>query len=445
MEGNNQQTSGVGFSGVLEYLALAASVGGTAATVVTKQAVWAAAPLSLALLCNLVNRRRIEQAAQQHAKATQTQIQRLITEKGHSSASGVDLAPIQQQLTQLQTQDHNLQQSLDQIVQQLPASPNLEKNTALEAEVSRLSTIVAQLQANPEAAIAPVAFAPEQLGPEIHSIVAPLQAQLEALQTQMNAMPAVSPHPQTAPSATIASSAPGADTISRLQTQVGDLENQLGSVLDDLAAGLANIPALVEQNVKQHLGSGQVPSHPATSAHVESQAPLEIGTEMPQAAAVIPDPFTTIEHPIEHPLTADATPDPQETAALEELPTVSSEPDLFDLAMAELPQEASTEVNPFAPVTTEMPQAAAVSENPFAMAATEELPTVGSEPDLFDLAAAELPDIKTEATSDLSSLDDLFLDDPSAGTSSAETLTSDGTPDWDLLLAELDTDSPKNS
>lgn len=126
MDKNTQSSEGVASKSpldLLEYVALIGSVAGSAAAIATQSIAYAATPLSLAVLVNFANRRRIDQLSLQNSRAARVQVQQIseqlqsvqnqlqISAGGASSAVMPDLQPLQANLGQLQQQYDGLQSS----------------------------------------------------------------------------------------------------------------------------------------------------------------------------------------------------------------------------------------------------------------------------------------------------------------------------------------------
>lgn len=88
-----------------EYIALVGSAIGTIAATLSSQVTYAAAPLTLALSLNLVNRTRLEQQTRQHTTAEIAQVHQLVDSLHNQvtalPSQAIDLKPIYKAISQL--------------------------------------------------------------------------------------------------------------------------------------------------------------------------------------------------------------------------------------------------------------------------------------------------------------------------------------------------------
>ncbi|MBD1925142.1 hypothetical protein H6F74_02420 [Trichocoleus sp. FACHB-90] len=119
---------------------------GTVATAVSQQAVYAAAPLMVALSLNAINRHRFQQQTQQYTKSAIAEVHHVVESLHHQRhtlppAKTVDLNPINQSLAQLAQQFDNRPelgqiQELKDALSSLPHPLELEKVIACQIEKS---------------------------------------------------------------------------------------------------------------------------------------------------------------------------------------------------------------------------------------------------------------------------------------------------------------------
>jgi hypothetical protein len=296
---------------ILEYAAVAASVAGTAAAVATKQVVFAAAPLSLALFLNLANRRRMEQVSQHHTSNLVGQM-RLLTDKIRSVQgqaivpgqeggipSGVTLAhlaPVQDDVAQLQAQYNSLLQQLGGISDKLEVMPvadggvvaevDNDKINALEYRLtslsslveeqeSRLSVLAEQPAANPFASSeAADSSALAELQSAFEFKLAPLQQQLEFLGAEVERMGNTAPQFGSVSEPT---SEVDFQAFAALKSDVQNLSGLVESSLASLSTELSQIPGSVEvavdTAVEQRLSqvSGQASANPEEVEGLKAQ------------------------------------------------------------------------------------------------------------------------------------------------------------------------------
>ncbi len=126
-----------------EYASLAGSAIGTVAATLSSQVTYAAAPLTLALSLNLVNRTRLEQQTRQHTTAEIAQVHQLV-ESLHNQvralpSQAVDLDLIYQAISQL---DNNAQR----LAQYYNARPELEQIQELKEAIASYPLELRELQ-----------------------------------------------------------------------------------------------------------------------------------------------------------------------------------------------------------------------------------------------------------------------------------------------------------
>lgn len=128
------QSNGLRLLKVAEYTSLAASVAGVVISTASRQVVYAAAPLSLSIFLNLLNRQRFEQQTQQSLTATAAQIEQ-------------QLSQLNQDFSRLQQEVRNeLNQQFQTLDDQLTSSQQAQVN--LPDEIARFEERLSQLTAN---------------------------------------------------------------------------------------------------------------------------------------------------------------------------------------------------------------------------------------------------------------------------------------------------------
>lgn len=122
---------------IAEYVSLAGSVVGSAVAVASQQVIYAAAPVSAALLLNVANRRRFEQQAEQNRAGAVVQVQQL-SQEVESARASVRALPSPDQLVLLQEAIQTERQRLERL-----ETSNL---AAIEQDISRIQQQYAALQ-----------------------------------------------------------------------------------------------------------------------------------------------------------------------------------------------------------------------------------------------------------------------------------------------------------
>ena len=205
---------------ISEYVLWAGSGVGSVASIASQQLAFTAAPLSFLLLLNLVNRRRLDQQAQQSAKASLEQLDQRLSEtittlerqvrtlpsfldlaslkksvmqRNEMAIAQVqqnlsqrlaplethDLGQMQQDLTQLRGKSLQLTESVASVINRLDRVANDHQVERAEAAIVQLQTEIAQLQT--KLSELPKASA--------QSIPRALQDQINHLNRRLNALP----------------------------------------------------------------------------------------------------------------------------------------------------------------------------------------------------------------------------------------------------------------
>jgi hypothetical protein len=222
-----------------EYIAVAATIVGSVYTTMSQSLIWATAPMSLALLLNFFNRRRMEQIILENSVALQSHVQQLAVQVGQASRQGADTTVIQQQISYLQNQDLHLQRSLESIAQELMHTDNSEKLMQMEQALSDLSDAVTQLirdSSRPSQSVDT-----NQIYADLQATIEPLQAQVIELQQRAT----------SSPSATLGESAGSPvnlEAMAELQLQVNQSNHQVEQLAqhfvafrDELALQMASV------------------------------------------------------------------------------------------------------------------------------------------------------------------------------------------------------------
>jgi chromosome segregation ATPase len=149
---------------IAEYISVAGSVVGSAIVLVSQQAIYGLAPVTVSLLLNLINRRRLEQLCQQRPNAT-TQIEQLKSAINSLSVASaqvqqdVDNLVPRQELTAIATkvEELNLQQQglrlslvplqsrLDDLIADFNRRPELEQIEGLTTVIVALKQLIDEL------------------------------------------------------------------------------------------------------------------------------------------------------------------------------------------------------------------------------------------------------------------------------------------------------------
>ena len=168
---------------IAEYVSIGSAVGGSAIAFFSQQAIYGLAPVSLSLLLNVINRRRLEQRYQQ-SSAVSTQVQQLrsainslnvantkLKKDIQNIAPSQELTSIISTVEELKERQNGLRLSLvplqsrvDDLIEQFNKRPELEQIESLVTVITALRQCIDEL---PQ---------PERLQP--HS--AELQQQLES-------------------------------------------------------------------------------------------------------------------------------------------------------------------------------------------------------------------------------------------------------------------------
>lgn len=209
---------------IAEYISLAGAIAGTAAAAATQHAVLAAAPVSVALGLNLVNRRKLEQFAEQNLGGEVIQVrQQLSTEvdsvrtslkqlptredltgvrqaisvelQNQERLSGSSLSAVREELSSMQKRYAELLETVANITARLENFPPKSKVESLESGLASssdsqalLASKMTQLQADLELLASKPPAVPESV-----------RAQLEELARRVNSINTYpDPHPQLA-------------------------------------------------------------------------------------------------------------------------------------------------------------------------------------------------------------------------------------------------------
>lgn len=134
---------------IAEYISVAASVVGSATAVISQQAIYATAPVSLALALNLVSRRRLEDLSRQKSAAAITHIEQLqsalpqLERASQSLLTAVETLYQQQQA--LKQSVTPMQAQLNVLSEQFKKRPELEQIESFAAVLAALKQSINKL------------------------------------------------------------------------------------------------------------------------------------------------------------------------------------------------------------------------------------------------------------------------------------------------------------
>ena len=128
------QSNGLRFLKVVEYTSLAASVAGVVISTASRQVVYAAAPLSLSIFLNLLNRQRFEQQTQQSLTTTAAQVEQQLSQLNRS------FSRLQQEVR------NELNQQLQALDARVTSSQPTQVN--LPTELERIEQRLSELTSN---------------------------------------------------------------------------------------------------------------------------------------------------------------------------------------------------------------------------------------------------------------------------------------------------------
>jgi hypothetical protein len=223
---------------MLELVALLGSVVGSGVSIATGGIVYAASPITLALLLNFANRRRIDQLSLQNSRTARGQVQQVSEQlqslqqrfssapAGSQAGDQVDLQPIQANMGFLQHQYDGLQSTLNNVTEHLQSLPGLGAIAGLENTLADLSARLSSVEQAPVGA-GMVPGESADLGP-IRATIASLEARLADLSVSPAAF----------------SSESGVDTgaLDSFKTEVHSQYAGLQSALSDVAERLHGLP-----------------------------------------------------------------------------------------------------------------------------------------------------------------------------------------------------------
>ncbi len=149
---------------IAEYVSVAGSVVGSAIVLVSQQAIYGLAPVTVSLLLNLINRRRLEQLCQQRATSS-TQVEQLKSAINSLSVASaqvqqdVDNLVPRQELTAIATKVEGLNQQqqglrlslvplqsrLDDLIEDFNKRPELEQIESLVTVIVALKQLIDEL------------------------------------------------------------------------------------------------------------------------------------------------------------------------------------------------------------------------------------------------------------------------------------------------------------
>jgi hypothetical protein len=210
---------------LLENIAVVGSICGAVAAHLTKEILFAATPLSAALLLNLINRRRLEQINLQNGQTMIHQIQEV-----SGQIRALQDRP-SQPVAALNSQDPEISQRIESSLVAIGGSIEQLQDRLSTLELAQPDQYQTQmLAADPlVGSMAPSAVDPEQLNSEISRRVEPLEQRLQALAAYLE---------QGAPAPAGMTSDADANTVEmmklQMQVQYTDLEASMNHVLEQL-------------------------------------------------------------------------------------------------------------------------------------------------------------------------------------------------------------------
>ena len=134
---------------IVEYISVAASVVGTAVAAVSQQAIYAAAPVSLSLVLNLINRSRLSEVNHQNPPAAIARVDELQSDLAQmqQSAQGLLTAveALHQQQNTLKQSVAPIQAQVDVLSEQFKKRPELQQIESLAAVLAALQQYIDRL------------------------------------------------------------------------------------------------------------------------------------------------------------------------------------------------------------------------------------------------------------------------------------------------------------
>jgi predicted nucleic acid-binding Zn-ribbon protein len=241
---------------IAEYTSLAASVVGVVISTTSKQVVYAAAPLSVSLFLNLLNRQRFEQQTQQSLTTTAAQVER------HLSQLNQDFSRLQQDVRnelneQLQTLDARVTLS-EQAQSNLPTAI-----AQVEQRLSQLTTNVSDdIQSIRQLLQSQVSVVNPATLQDIQQGLAQLQNRITAFESlNVEALPQTLSQLQGQYNSLLQSTSrldqrlesfPSTGQVDSLQTEIEQLQTGLAQLQTNLQGELAQLQtelqALIEQS-----------------------------------------------------------------------------------------------------------------------------------------------------------------------------------------------------
>ena len=259
---------------LIEYLSAAGAVGGVIVTAITQQAIFSAAPLTLSVLLNLLNRQQLNQVTRQRAYADTTEIHRRSSaeiqglrseikelsafegvagmnavkesvntladkilaleyqvEEGQPSSPAGSFTTGQPEFVEFQNKQLDLEQALDQIQRQLESIPPADRLNTLQTDITALQIAIAQLDP---------ASSPTE-GVDLGSIQTELEGLLVPVQNQVSELAArVDNSPITAIGASNQSENEGQiyGQMEHLRTGLNELRDSFTSQLSGMRGDL---------------------------------------------------------------------------------------------------------------------------------------------------------------------------------------------------------------
>jgi predicted nucleic acid-binding Zn-ribbon protein len=284
---------------LIEYLSAATSVGGLIATAITQQAIFSAAPLTVSVLLNLVNRQKLDQMTRQHAYADTTEIHRRASaeiqglrselkqvsafegvsglnavkesintladqilalqsqaENGQLSSAELPLVPSQGEFVEFQNKQLDLQQALSEVQRQLELIPSTDRLNSLQTDITALQIAIAHGNRQEPDSEAAAGFDFTAIRTELEGLVAPIQHQLFELAARVDRQPSLT---MDEVNHQLEDLRPLQGQVEHLRTGLDELKNSFSEQVTGILGHLENAQDQV-QAVQEQLTEVQMPA-----------------------------------------------------------------------------------------------------------------------------------------------------------------------------------------